>query len=363
SIDTRSGSVNNAAGTMATRGALTLHAGAVNNESGALEAKGSLTAFTNGAAFDNSASGRVIGDRIALSAGELKNNTGLISATTTSSLHTTAIENHGGAILAGQSLELVNQGALNNAAGQIGSDADVKIASTAIDNTAGAIYAGGTLSATAATIINAATRDVTVDTHTGPSSMPAGLQGTDVMLLANQSIDNRQGQILARRAISSTTPSLSNDAGKIETPGHIKLAGLDAFVNRGDINGGTAVAIHANTIDNRDTVQSKGDITVDANTSFKNSGRMIAGGDLTATAGRTRRTTSRTQIPDSPLTAERAFNDQGMPSTAHAAVSNDAQDVPAAHQAPSPEGIATASETVTTDAAATTDGAMPTDGV
>jgi filamentous hemagglutinin len=283
-LNTGLGTVDNTGGLVSASHALMVQAGALVNQGGTLQAADALTVNTHGHAFDNRASGQVIGGAVTLDTGDLANDTGLISAARALTLSAASVSNRAGSLVAGEALTLTSAGAVSNAGGQIGGNGEVSILGTAIDNTAGAMYAGGTLNVSGTTLTNAHTAGATVTTATGVGAMGAGLQGRSVVVSASQ-IDNTRGQILADTTLTLAARALINDAaGHIETPGALTLTGLAEFTNAGSLNGGTSLTLDANTLTNTGTLQSGGNLSVSTASTLTNLGQMTAGGDLTAQA-------------------------------------------------------------------------------
>ncbi|MFC3393722.1 hemagglutinin repeat-containing protein [Brenneria rubrifaciens] len=223
---------NNRSGTLNSLGALTLNSGVVNNQGGTLAAKGAFDLVA--AELDNRNGGRVIGESNA-------------------SLQTGNLQNGGGQIQA------VGDMLLDNAQG-------------ALDNVSGLIRSGADLTLNALNVINQNTQGAN-----------QGLEGRTVNLNTG-GLNNQHGSILADNALTiGNNGELNNSAGALASSGVLKISGSGLnLINRdGVVQAGKQLDIRADNVDGNGQLLSLGDMTLQSDQSFANSGTAIANGNFT----------------------------------------------------------------------------------
>ena len=291
SLDSGRGRIDNTHGVIGATDRLESNSGLLDNRSGLIQSGGLAKIDTRGEAFDNRAAtaaqagGRVIAKGVDLASGELLNTAGQISSSDKTRLSAQSVINDHGAILSHQALELESVGSITNVAGQIGSDADVTLRGTTIDNTRGAVHAGESLNVTGDAIINAQTMDAPLGAEAGSTSLPRGMEGADVSLVATTVIDNSAGAIRADRRTNLSARAVDNTDGVIGSLGEASVD-VDATITntRGQINGERLVDLSARTVYNDGRLQSQGDVKIRARGDLTNVGEIAAGRDLDARA-------------------------------------------------------------------------------
>lgn len=229
--------------------------------------------------LDNRQQGQInSGHRIGISAGQLNNNSGQITAQSTANLNINQdINNNNGSIIAYDDVTTTSVG-VNNDAGKISSakgllsiDAGTGVLSSQV----GTLQAGTNLTAAAASINNTA------------QGLISALNA--VTLTSTGLINNDTGSIIANHDVNLTSQGLSNHAGEIGSiTGVLNAnAGNAALSNQsGRIQAATAIALTAVGIDNTaGNISSQGTATVDSRQIITNqSGRLIANNNLNVTS-------------------------------------------------------------------------------
>ncbi len=262
-LSVTTGTLSNNRGTLATNGALDIHADAVSNRGGKLAAQHHITLDTG--SLDNRAGGYAGARNVALTSTGILNNTGgTIQADGTLSVTAQSLANDGGSLSnSGTGITTVTaSGAITNTAnGLIGGNGNVSVSGNRISN------AGGTITASGSAMLQSAS---TLDNRVGL------VQGSGtVSVSAQDAIDNTGGQIEAGGGSSTltlTATALDNTNGRIANTGS-GTTSLSAATITNSNAGGVAGA---------GTIGGNGDVSVHADTLLNTSGaQLISGHDLT----------------------------------------------------------------------------------
>ncbi|MGO4503839.1 two-partner secretion domain-containing protein [Dyella sp. 2YAF14] len=225
--------LDNTSGTIVGNGALALDAGALTNRNGQLTAAGADASYLRVAGlFDNTRGTLGTTGATTLHAGALDNSDGKIQAFSADMFHVTVdgqLTNERGALQTNGALDLT-AGALGNHSGTIQAQQAIAahVAGT-IDNTGGLMVAGGDLDVHAQNLLNRDT--LTID----PAASPTGLYGQRVTLDA-ATVDNRQGQVQARDALSIQGDTLTNVRGVLDGTGAVNITGMTLDNTGGQVN-------------------------------------------------------------------------------------------------------------------------------
>ena len=227
------GSVNNAAGTVYSRNALTITTDAdVNNTQGTLQADAKLTARIGGMLGNQQ--GLVQASRMDLQAGSLNNSTGQLLQLGDSN----------------NSISVV--GALTNIQGTIASKSgNLAVTTGSIDNGSGSIV--------------------------GAAALTVQAQGD---------IDNSNGTVEAARALALQGANINNTAGRIASldDSGVSISAINALTNdQGTIGGNGVVAINAGTISNiQGKISGVTHVAITADAVNNSNGSLVAGDTLNA---------------------------------------------------------------------------------
>jgi len=276
------GRLDNTAGTVATNGALDLHAAQLLNNQGTLQAAGTANSqLVVGGALENRAGRILTGGTTTLRAGSIDNRAGIVHSDGTSALTVTVdglLDNSAqGTFNAGGNADISAQ-MVNNADGILAAGAGLQLASsTQLNNAGGLIQAGTDLQLDAAGMNNQAGRVI------------AGTIDLDTHGLA---LDNRAGTVASLGGANTLhTGLLDNSGGLLQSAGNLRIdtagqALLNRNANGNGINSSGTLDISSGAFDNRaGAVFGQGAITVNA-TSVDNSdgGALQGAGDLTLRA-------------------------------------------------------------------------------
>ena len=267
--------LNNHLGTLLSLGTMRLQTGALNNEGGLIQSDGALSVDTNGQTLTNThaahyaasrptsdaadISGGIVGkDSVTLKTGSLNNAGGSIDAT--GPLHTSATEldNSAGAIVARStaSLTLASNGTLNN--------------------THGLVYSAAALNVAATEILNNLTRT----TNTSAHGLVANSINLHTTTLANDGGAIRaveQLRILARDRINNAGGVISGETIDLQD----QAANTPARTLTINNAGGVLLATQRNHIvaahlSGAGSMSTQGDLHVDLQSDFNNTGTLIA---------------------------------------------------------------------------------------
>ncbi|GAB2795479.1 hemagglutinin repeat-containing protein [Dyella kyungheensis] len=298
----------NTAGSVVGNGAIALDAGALNNQGGTLVAAGS------------DASNLLV-------TGLLDNTDGTVSTAGATTLHAGAFDNTGGTLQAASNatLTLGVDGQLTNDSGSVQTNGALAVTASGLSNRGGTMQAqqavtatvGNTLDNTAGSIIAAGDLNVQAQallnrqTVGSNPTQTTGLYGQGVTLGA-ATLDNTQGQVQARDALTITGGTFTNAGGVLDGTGAVSVTGTSLnnsggqLIQRGDSGAltvnltqalgnttggiigaeGTA-SIHAGSIDNSGgTVFARHDLTIASNGNLlnRNGGQLQTNGALTLTS-------------------------------------------------------------------------------
>ncbi|GHU16979.1 hypothetical protein FACS189475_00070 [Betaproteobacteria bacterium] len=259
-------------------GVVTITASALDNQSGRIAQSGeSLTQISVGNAFDNHSGLLATAGALLLSAGEIGNTSGQISAGENLTANIAgALSNTGGQLIAAQNLHLSATG-IDNTHGILGAIAGDLAATVngALDNTQGRIEAANGLTLDSQKLANTSGsvlgQTVAIDTH-------------------GQSLDNSDGQLFGEDALTLKTGDLANTAGLI-AGGNLKLDAdslnnqSGRIVQNGESDSLAQITLNGALDNSNGRIESTGALDITANGELNNSnGQIIADTDLTLNA-------------------------------------------------------------------------------
>ncbi|RZI56607.1 MAG: filamentous hemagglutinin N-terminal domain-containing protein, partial [Rubrivivax sp.] len=212
-VDTRGQTLDNAGGRLLASQSLTTDSGTLENRGGLLQSGGGLSVQTHGAALNNTRDAAVstptgirASGAMTIAAGALTNETG-ISAGTSAQLSVSQLTNR--AELSASALGLTVGGTLDNQGGRLIGGQSLNASAQQVLNQGGLIYGGNTLTLSSAGRID----------NTGNAGGSVGIQGGNVTLQAQQ-LDNVGGQVLASGNLGLTiTQTLNNTSGALGASG------------------------------------------------------------------------------------------------------------------------------------------------
>ncbi|MDP2065518.1 MAG: filamentous hemagglutinin N-terminal domain-containing protein, partial [Burkholderiaceae bacterium] len=257
---------------------LTLQSGALNNDRGLIQATAALAVNTHGQTLTNThsgASGGIVGHgTVNLDTGDLDNQAGYVGSGGGLAIHSAAIANGQGGILASSAQAELRASGLDNRGGQIQALGDIDVTlSGALDNTASLVRSGQTLTVHASGIAN---------THTQDSNQ--GLEGQSVRLSAGQ-IDNSQGAIRANNDVTLTSSGrVDNAQGLVSAGNTLTVRDLGATPTLAVTNtGGTLIAgqnllVDSSSLGGDGSLLSQGDMRVRLTQDYVHTGQFIANG-------------------------------------------------------------------------------------
>lgn len=272
------GHVDNTAGTVATNGALDLHAAQLINNQGTLQAAGTASSQLRiGGALENR-DGRILtGGTTTVTAASIDNRAGIVHSDGTAALTVTVeglLDNSAqGTINAGDEAD-ITAGTVNNATGILAAGAALQLdTATQLNNAAGLIQAGTALTLDAAGMNNQTGRVI------------AGSVDLDTLGLA---LDNRAGTVASLTGANTLhTGLLDNSGGLLQSVGNLRIdtagqALLNTNANGNGINSSGTLDITSGAFDNRaGAVFGKEAITVNASSVDNSGGGSLQGaGDL-----------------------------------------------------------------------------------
>ncbi|WP_153075405.1 hemagglutinin repeat-containing protein [Paraburkholderia bonniea] len=266
-LSVTTGTLSNNRGTLATNGALDIHADAVSNRGGKLAAQRHITLDTG--SLDNRAGGYAGARNVALTSTGILNNTGgTIQADGTLSVTAQSLANDGGSLSnsgTGIATVTASDALTNTANGLIGGNGNVSVSGNRISNAGGTITAGGSAMLQSAS---------TLDNRAGL------IQGSGtVSVSAQDAIDNTGGQIEANAIAGDPASTLTLSATALDnTNGRIANTGSGTT----SLSATTITNSNAGGVAGAGTIGGNGDVSVHADTLLNTSGaQLISGHDLT----------------------------------------------------------------------------------
>ncbi|WP_422085935.1 filamentous hemagglutinin N-terminal domain-containing protein [Variovorax sp.] len=286
-LDLKAGTVNNAAGFIGSKNALTAETQAFSNTDGGLVLSQSTVAInTNGTAYDNSGGQtQAVGD-LSINAGSINNNGGLVRSIAKTALNAGTIANTNtlgtDQGIEGKNVAIGVGGDLNNASGAIRADVNATITSGGtLTNTNGLISAGNTLGIVDPNRANPAAKTLNVvntgGTLVAGTAAVLGADGkvqtaafgkldidarsfsgdgmtvgvNDLSIVLAQDVTNNVDVKAGGNLAYATTGKLTN-SGKLLAGGTVTASGNDVenTVN-GEMTGGTTIVSAASTLTNR----------------------------------------------------------------------------------------------------------------
>lgn len=288
SVDTRQGQLTNTNGRIVAEGPLQMASGALDNTGGRLQSGGNLQLDTHGQALTNTgttSAGILSGGTLLLTTGDIDNTRGVMAAAGEASVNSQQFTNTAGKLLADQALTLVTR-AVNNAGGLVQSGARLlldtqgeRLTNTDSGETGGLVARddlqinSGQLDGRQGVILG---QNVRLDTH-------------------QQAFSHQNGQLMAREGLQLDTGRLDNSAGRIQSGSDAQLnTHGQSLINRdsgktGGVLTGGALTLRTGDIDNqRGTLIGRGDTTVTAGTLDNRAGTLASDtGRLGLTVGET----------------------------------------------------------------------------
>ncbi|MBK9445220.1 MAG: filamentous hemagglutinin N-terminal domain-containing protein [Betaproteobacteria bacterium] len=262
-------SLDNTAGTLgAVAGSLDANAtGAIDNTAGRIEAAQNITLASAGL---TNTDGTVVGDALSIDTRSqaLGNTRGRLVANATMNLQTGALTNAAGLIQAAAALTIDTHGQAfdNTAAGSTSGQAGVTVAAGAFNNAAGFLGAGGPLAVVADSLANTASGLIVSEAE---------------MALNTRQLDNRSGQIQsAGNLVVRATDSADNTGGLLRA-GQALTVDTASLANANTLGAdqgieGNALAVSANTIDNRSgALRANTALAINSSGALNNSGGLI----------------------------------------------------------------------------------------
>jgi len=267
--------------------AVTASAGAVSNKAGSIGSRGQLTLDAGANALANEGGRIVAQGALKLTAGELTNGStgqgsaGLISTNQDAVVKVAGLVNGDGMLQSVGSLQFDAPGAVSNAGGSILAGGDLRLNAASVTNAnaanatssagQGVIASGGTLDLTAGSAVNNSaliqgSGDVHVAAPTISNDGGRIASGQSITLAAGQ-LGNRSGEIAADGAISATAASVRNDLGRIAAGAALTIQSAGALDNvAGTLAGSAALMLNSGSLGN-------------------DAGRIVSGGALTLSSG------------------------------------------------------------------------------
>ncbi|MCG1054766.1 hemagglutinin repeat-containing protein [Mycetohabitans sp. B5] len=278
-LDTRQATLNNTGGTlMSTAGRLDVNSGVLDNTGGLLQSAGAMRVQTHGQTVRNIDSGKtgglLSGGELDLNSGELHNRAGVVHSQGQLAAHIGTFDNTQGQF-GGSAKVGLKADSLRNRGGaiQAGQALQMGVADVA-DNDGGLIAASGELSLNAKRIHNRDTRS------TDPAT-PLGLRGDAVALTAKH-IDNHAGTIAAKRRVeitgAGTDSVLDNTQGHVSSAGSIQVVADRVYNSAGTLLSGTDFRVEADSLSGTGHLLSKGNLNLALRQDFDNENEVTANG-------------------------------------------------------------------------------------
>ena len=309
-VTTTLGTLDNTGGAIVGSGATRVtSAGDLLNQSGTLGSTGSDTYLTAAGSFDNSKGQLAAASALGLSARQVNNTQGTISANNLN-LDVGAFDNSAGVLAAGQDLS-GSVGAFTNAGGSVQAVGSIKLDSGAqvFDDSNGIVVANQLVQISAAQINNSQGTLAGNNVHltagafnnnggvlgagqnisgtTGAFTNSGGLVqaiGTINLDSGNQLFDNTQGALVANQSLQIATGSAALiNSGGILSGQNLVLSGAALANANGRLLAGNSLSYQGASLDNSGgTLAGNGDVTLAAGTLNNTAGAIHAGGTLTA---------------------------------------------------------------------------------
>lgn len=282
SIDTQTQALDNTGGKIGARNALTISSGQLANGGGLLQATGAMHIDTHGQALTNTQSGDsggIIGqDTVTVKAGTLNNGSGFIGGVGAMTITANQIDNIQNGSIVGQNSLAVSSGNFNNTGGglQVQGDATFNLGGGTLDNGGSLLRSGGTLTVNAGAINNTSTLGAN-----------QGIEGTSVKLAA-ATIDNTGGAIRAdNQATLAATGTLNNTQGLVSSANGVAINAAAVTNTLGTLIAGNNLTLTAGSLSGDGKLLSLGDMTVKLAGGFNNIGQVQTNKNLDFTSGET----------------------------------------------------------------------------
>ncbi|MEI9698436.1 hemagglutinin repeat-containing protein [Moellerella wisconsensis] len=275
-INTQKNNVLNQAGTLASKGILTLKANDINNQQGFLQGKQGLNLNANH--IDNQKGTLLSQSSTQITGASFSNREGTLQSQGNTDLTIAQdIDNQQGQILSGENLHIGSQ-QLNNTQGTLQGLNHVELTvKQQVENQQGWIKANENLDISAGSIDNKNT-----------AQAGKGLEGLNVSLRTTR-LDNQSGAVRAGRAIeANVAQSLNNTQGmlsagtKLTVTDNAQGKALDLLNQQGVIVSNGSATIVANQLTGEGKVIAQKALSLTLNQHVENTGRIQAGENLTA---------------------------------------------------------------------------------
>jgi filamentous hemagglutinin len=274
-VSAGTGALDNTRGTLSAATTLTSTSGAFTNNAGLIQAGGALLLNTQGNALTNSNSGTdkgILGQSsVTLRTGDLVNQAGFIGAAGNLTATSGNITNsQAGVITSKSNIDLTGTG-LNNQGGQIQAKKNltVNVSNGTVNNQQSLLAAGQTLAINAASIDNR-------NTLSADPAVTTGIEGNTVVLNAN-TLNNTAGAVRADQALAITgNGNVNNSQGLLSSAGSLTIADTQA-------QAGANNAAKTQSITNTGgKILADVQLTIDS-ASLTGDGKVLSRGDLNAT--------------------------------------------------------------------------------
>ncbi len=338
-VDVNSGTqtVDNTGGSIVALGKLDLQSGQLTNDAGLIQAAGSMSLNTQGQTLININSGTtggIIGQStVALTTGDLNNQSGYIGTKDNFTANSAAITNTQGGIITSESDISLTGTSLDNRGGQVEALGNVTVnsGSGTVDNTASSLRAGQILSVNASSVMNNNTlgagqgldgQNVTITANQINNSTGAIRSDDALMLTSHGAINNTQGLISSSNTLTITDSNLAAKALTFTNTSGTLFANTDLQINSASLTGDGKTLSKGNltaNLTNNYTQTSTGELQADGNLSLSTTGNVtnqssiLAGNMLTLNAANINNTaTGEISGLDTHINASASLTNRGL---------------------------------------------------
>ncbi|CAN7482904.1 hemagglutinin repeat-containing protein [Variovorax paradoxus] len=283
-LNLTTGSVNNNAGFIGAKNAVTASTqGFSNTGAGLVLGQSTVAINTNAAAYDNTGGRTLAAGDLAVNAGTLTNTSGLIRSAATTTLNAGRIVNTS-TLGTEQGIEGLNvavgAGNLDNSSGAIRADVNATITSGGtVNNTNGLISAGNTLAIADPNAAN-------------PGAKTLNLVNTGGTLVADKSLKidvanfSGDGRAVSGQNLSIALQQDIVNNGEVAANGNLSYTTTGNFTNNGKLLGGQTLTVGGNNVDNTANAEMSGTNTiVNAGGTLTNRGLIDSRGETEINAG------------------------------------------------------------------------------
>ncbi|NWA41857.1 hemagglutinin repeat-containing protein [Pseudomonas reactans] len=270
----------------------------------------------------NNDGGKLLGDKLNISAGSLSNQQGAIAQLGSDSLqlsHQGSLNNRGGSIASNGKDLKIKASQINNQGGKIlhAADGDLSLESASLQgeqgqmlsnghltiNSGDVLLDGGTTSADQFTltanrlsnregkILQTGSGAMTLKVFDGVDNQAGQIAGNGNLDLKAASLNNQQGQLGAGQTLTLNTGTLSNQQGNIAALGDMQLTSVGLNNDGGLVQsgGGMALELQGGALSNRNSgdnrgIVSRGPMSINSGSLDNQQGFIAATGDLRLTS-------------------------------------------------------------------------------